>query len=175
MQAAIVQGELRDCVIRKFDATQSASAASEQSWAWFMILIMGAAGRPKPTGGIRTMASGRGVLWGVCALVAAGAIMGTNLVGFADTAPPLNAKAKRGSAVFQQNCVSCHNKQPGDSTPFGPPNLHGIFSSKPLVTPPITPAQATDVIKKGKAPMPAFSGILTDAQISDLIAYLKAQ
>jgi mono/diheme cytochrome c family protein len=43
------------------------------------------------------------------------------------------------------------------------------------VTPPITPAQATDVIKKGKAPMPAFGGMLTDAQISDLIAYLKAQ
>ena len=123
------------------------------------------------------MVSDRGVMWGVCTLVAAGAIMATNLIGFADTAtsPSMNAKAKRGAAVFQQNCVSCHNKQPGDSTPFGPPNLHGIFSSKPLVTPPITPAQATDVIKKGKAPMPAFGGMLTDAQISDLIAYLKAQ
>ncbi len=122
------------------------------------------------------MASGRGVLWGVCTLVTAGAIIATNLIGFADTAnPPVNAKAKRGAAVFQQNCVSCHNKQPGDTTPFGPPNLHGIFSSKPLVTPPVTPAQATDVIKKGKAPMPAFGSILTDAQISDLIAYLKAQ
>jgi mono/diheme cytochrome c family protein len=122
------------------------------------------------------MASGRGFLWAACTLVTAGAIISANLVGFADTAtPPMNAKAKRGAAVFQQNCLSCHNKQPGDTTPFGPPNLHGIFSSKPLVTPPVTPAQATDVIKKGKAPMPAFAGILTDAQISDLIAYLKAQ
>jgi mono/diheme cytochrome c family protein len=123
------------------------------------------------------MANDRGVLWGLCTLVAAGAIMATHLIGLADTAaaPAMNAKAKRGAAIFQQNCVSCHNKQAGDSTPFGPPNLHGIFSSKPLVTPPITPAQATDVIKKGKAPMPAFSGVLTDAQISDLIAYLKAQ
>jgi mono/diheme cytochrome c family protein len=141
-----------------------------------MILIMGAARRPKPTGGIRKMASGRGLLWGLCTLVTAGAIIATNLVGFADTATPvMNAKAKRGAAVFQQNCVSCHNKQPGDTTPFGPPNLHGIFSSKPLVIPPVTPAQATDFIKKGKAPMPAFAGILTDAQISDVIAYLKAQ
>jgi mono/diheme cytochrome c family protein len=123
------------------------------------------------------MASGRAVLWGVCTLAVAGSIMATNLIGFADTATPgaMNAKAKRGAAVFQQNCVSCHNKQPGDSTPFGPPNLHGIFSSKPLVTPPITPAQATDVIKKGKAPMPAFGSLLTDAQIGDVIAYLKAQ
>ena len=119
----------------------------------------------------------RGLLWGVCAFVAAGTTIAANLIGFAGTAntPVMNAKAKRGAAVFQQNCVSCHNKQPGDTTPFGPPNLHGIFSSKPMVTPPVTPAQATDIIKKGKAPMPAFAGILTDAQISDLIAYLKAQ
>ena len=112
----------------------------------------------------------------VCILASAGALGISSVIGFADTAKPvMNAKAKRGAAIFQQNCVSCHNKQPDDSTPFGPPNLHGIFSSKPLVTPPITPAQATDVIKKGKAPMPAFGSILTDAQISDLIAYLKAQ
>jgi mono/diheme cytochrome c family protein len=123
------------------------------------------------------MASARELLWGVGTVVTAGAIMATTLIGFADTAAPpvMNAKAKRGAAIFQQNCVSCHNKQPGDTTPFGPPNLHGIFSSKPLVTPPVTPAQATDTIKKGKAPMPAFAGVLTDAQISDLIAYLKAQ
>ena|ERR1700761_6367953 len=104
-------------------------------------------------------------------LVAAGVVIGS-----ADTAKPaMNAKAKRGAEVFQQNCVSCHNKQPGDTTPFGPPNLHGIFSSKPLVNPPITPAQATETIKKGLPPMPAFGTILSDAQISDVIAYLKAQ
>ncbi len=100
----------------------------------------------------------------------------TTLMGFADTAKPaMSAKAKRGSALFQQNCVSCHNKKPDDTTPFGPPNLHGIFSSKPLVTPPITPEQAADVIRKGIAPMPAFGSMLSEAQISDLIAYLKVQ
>ena len=127
------------------------------------------------TGGTREMVIGRRLL-AVCILASAGAMGITNVIGLADTAKPvMNAKAKRGAAIFQQNCVSCHNKQPGDTTPFGPPNLHGIFSSKPLVTPPVTPAQATDIIKKGKAPMPAFAGVLTDAQISDLIAYLKAQ
>src|ERR1700733_4437165 len=127
------------------------------------------------TGGTRKMVMGRGLL-AVCVLAAAGAMGVSNVVGFADTAKPvLNAKAKRGAAIFQQNCVRCHNKQPDHATPFGPPNLHGIFSSKPLVTPPITPAQATETIKNGKAPMPAFGSILTEAQISDLIAYLKAQ
>ncbi len=102
--------------------------------------------------------------------------MTASLMGLADTAKPvLTVRAKRGEAIFQQNCVSCHNKQPDDATPFGPPNLHGIFSSKPMVHPPITPAQTIAFIKKGAAPMPAFAGILTDAQINDLIAYLKVQ
>jgi len=41
MQAAIVQGERSDCVIRKSAAVRSALAASEQGWAWFMILMDG--------------------------------------------------------------------------------------------------------------------------------------
>jgi mono/diheme cytochrome c family protein len=126
-------------------------------------------------GGIRRMVIGRRLL-AVCILASAGAMGVSTVISFADTAKPvMNAKAKRGAAIFQQNCVSCHNKQPNDSTPFGPPNLHGIFSSKPMVTPPITPAQATETIKNGKAPMPAFGSILSEAQISDLLAYLKAQ
>ena len=54
------------------------------------------------------MASARELLWGVGTLVIAGAIMATTLIGFADTAaaPVMNAKAKRGAAIFQQNCVS---------------------------------------------------------------------
>jgi mono/diheme cytochrome c family protein len=121
-------------------------------------------------GGNKGMVIGR-VLFGMGVLIAAGA-----LIGSAETAKPvMNAKAKRGAAIFQQNCVSCHNKKPDDTTPFGPPNLHGIFSSKPMVSPAITPAQATETIKKGLPPMPAFGSILSEAQISDLIAYLKAQ
>jgi mono/diheme cytochrome c family protein len=113
---------------------------------------------------------------GVGTLVTAGAMLAVSLIGLADTPKPaMNGKAKRGATLFQQNCASCHNKQPGDTTPFGPPNLHGIFSSKPLVNPPITPAQASQTIHDGKAPMPAFGSMLTEAQIGDLIAYLKTQ
>ncbi len=121
--------------------------------------------------------SDRWIRGGACLLVAAGFIALTSLGGFADTAksPVMNVKAKRGSVLFQQNCVSCHNKQPDDTTPFGPPNLHGIFSGKPLVHPALTPEQATEFIRKGSSPMPAFGSLLTEAQISDLIAYLKAQ
>ncbi len=122
------------------------------------------------------MAIGR-VRLGVLTLVSAGVIVATQFMGFADTAktPVMTARAKRGAAIFQQNCVSCHNKQPDDTTPFGPPNLHGIFSAKPKVNPALSPTQAVAFIKKGAAPMPAFANILTDAQINDLIAYLKIQ
>lgn len=111
-------------------------------------------------------------------VVLAGTVALTSLAGLAADAaktPVMTPKAKRGSVLFQQNCVSCHNKEANDTTPFGPPNLHGIFSAKPLVHPALTPAEAADFIRKGKAPMPAFGGMLTEAQIGDLIAYLKVQ
>ena len=112
-----------------------------------------------------------------CLLLGAGALVATNMVGLADAAKPpvMTVRAKRGSALFQQNCASCHNKQADDTTPFGPPNLHGIFSAKPKIHPTLTPAEATEFIRKGKAPMPAFGELLTEAQIGDLIAYLKVQ
>jgi mono/diheme cytochrome c family protein len=158
---------------------------SPNGWAaWFMIFMAGCSKRSatRPVAETRRqceMAIGlfseRRARLGVLTLVTAGAIIAANLIGFADTAKPMSAKAKQGAALFQENCVSCHNKQPDDTTPFGPPNLHGIFSSKPMVKPPITPAQASDIIRKGVAPMPAFGELLTEAQINDLIAYLKVQ
>ena len=73
----------------------------------------------------------------------------------------MSAKAKRGAVIFQQNCVSCHNKQPDDVTPFGPPNLHGMFSSKPLVHPALTPAQAEGLLRqlKGVKLLEGFRGM----------------
>jgi mono/diheme cytochrome c family protein len=164
------------------------SGSGRRSPAWFIILIdgmqqpqRGPADQNIPEAN-RKMVMGRGLLsqrvrLGVGILVTAGALIATNLIGYADTGKPpvMTAKAKRGAVIFQQNCVSCHNKQPDDATPFGPPNLHGLFSSKPFVHPALTPAQAEAFIKKGAAPMPAFGGILTEAQLADLIAYLKAQ
>ncbi len=108
-------------------------------------------------------------------VLVAGIFALATVIGLADTAKPMNARAKRGATLFQQHCVTCHNKQPDDATPFGPPNLHGIFSSKPLVQKPVTPLQAKRIIKNGFAPMPPFGGVLSSTQIDDLIAYLKVQ
>lgn len=86
----------------------------------------------------------------------------------ANAAP--DSGAKRGDALFHERCVNCHNKQAGDTTPFGPPNLHGILRNKV-----ITPAEAAAIIRQGKGQMPPFGAVLKANEIDDLIAYLKTQ
>jgi mono/diheme cytochrome c family protein len=76
---------------------------------------------------------------------------------------------KRGDTLFHQRCAVCHSKQPGDNTPFGPPNLYQIFRKKT-----ITVAEATEIVHKGKGPMPAFGESITNTQIKDVVAYLSA-
>lgn len=89
----------------------------------------------------------------------------------ARAADTLTGRAKQGQAIFQQRCVSCHNKQPGDTSPFGPPNLSGIFKGPSR----LTTRQAVEIIEKGKSPMPAFGTILTHSDIDALIAYLRTR
>jgi mono/diheme cytochrome c family protein len=87
-----------------------------------------------------------------------------------------SGKAKLGETVFKTNCIQCHNKQPGDTTPFGPPNLHGIIGTNTSTTPPqVTPQVAMETIRKGKGIMPPFEGKLSPADISNVVAYLKTQ
>ena len=78
-------------------------------------------------------------------------------------------RAKRGETTFQQHCLACHNKQPGDSMPFGAPNLHGIFHGRSA----ITTKQAEDIIVHGKGSMPAWGAVLTHSDIDAVVDYLK--
>jgi mono/diheme cytochrome c family protein len=83
-----------------------------------------------------------------------------------------NPKVAQGDAIFHKQCVNCHNKQPGDTSPFGPPNLHGVFHNKTLN---VTPADAQNIISHGKGNMPSFGNALTKDDIQSVIAYLKTQ
>jgi mono/diheme cytochrome c family protein len=100
-------------------------------------------------------------------------IAGVLLAGTAGIAaaqkPAASAKVKHGETVFKANCIGCHNKEPGDTTPFGPPNLHGVLGKNPV----LTPQQATETIKQGKGVMPPFAGKLNDSDINAVVAYLK--
>jgi mono/diheme cytochrome c family protein len=88
-----------------------------------------------------------------------------------DDAPSRKIRIEEGEKTFRQYCISCHNKAVGDTAPFGPPNLHGIFRGKSA----ITTAEATTVIVKGKSSMPGWGNVLTRSDISNVIAYLRTQ
>ena len=83
---------------------------------------------------------------------------------------PLGTNAKRGKALFQQYCMNCHNKQPGDTMPFGPPNLNGIFRGPS----PMTTKEAEDTVVRGKGTMPGWGAVLSHSDVDDVVAYLKA-
>ena len=73
-----------------------------------------------------------------------------------------------GSQVFHARCISCHNQQPGDNSPFGPPNLFSEFKRKA-----ITHSQAEVVIVHGKGTMPPFGTVLSKGEIQRVIEYLN--
>ena len=107
-------------------------------------------------------------------VIAGAACLAAAIPGSSDVShPALSGAARRGETIFRQHCVLCHDKRPGDTSPFGPPNLHGIFrASAPMR---ITPRQAVATISDGKGNMPAFGKTLSRSQIQSLISYLKTQ
>lgn len=78
---------------------------------------------------------------------------------------------KQGDEIFHQRCVVCHSKQPGDTTPFGPPNLYAVFRGHP----PLTTTQAETIVMNGKDQMPSFKAVLTKPEIKSVIAYLRSR
>lgn len=89
--------------------------------------------------------------------------------GKANAANSTNAKIQEGSKVFHDRCASCHNKQPGDDSPFGPPNLYSAFRGHPS----LSRLQAETIIENGRNAMPAFGKVLNKSEIVSVIAYLQ--
>src|SRR3974390_539234 len=82
------------------------------------------------------------------------------------------ATVKQGDEIFHKRCVVCHNKQPGDTTPFGPPNLYTVFRGHPTT---LTPTQAETIVMNGRGQMPSFKAVLTRTEIRSVIAYLRSR
>jgi mono/diheme cytochrome c family protein len=78
---------------------------------------------------------------------------------------------KHGNEIFHQRCALCHTQQPGQSLPFGPPNLYDVFRGPS----PLSPRQAETIIVQGKGGMPAFGTVLSRSDIRCVIAYLRAK
>jgi cytochrome c6 len=85
------------------------------------------------------------------------------------TVSPVLAQSS-GADTYKAKCQMCHGADGHGNTPAGK-----AMNARPFNSPDVLKESDTDlmaVIKNGKNKMPAFTGKLTDAQITDVVAYI---
>jgi mono/diheme cytochrome c family protein len=79
--------------------------------------------------------------------------------------------ADRGREIFYYKCWFCHNEFAG---PQSAPNLMGVFQRKQLLSGrPTTDDGIKDEIRNGGAGMAGYKYTLDDADLNDLVAYIR--
>ncbi len=91
-----------------------------------------------------------------------------SLVVFAGTVSSFGQSS--GADTYKAKCQMCHGADGAGDTPAGKAMKANPFNSPAVLKQ--SDAELTTIIQKGKNKMPAFSGKLTDAQISDVLAYI---
>jgi len=77
-----------------------------------------------------------------------------------------------GAALFKQKCAACHGADGKGDTSMGKMLKLRDLGSEDVQKQ--TDAQLTDIVENGKGKMPGYKGKLTDAQIKDLIAFIRS-
>ena len=76
-----------------------------------------------------------------------------------------------GGADYKAKCQMCHAADGSGKTPAGEKmGAHDLRAPDVVKE---TDAQMIDITSKGKNKMPAFAGKLTDAQIKDVVGYIR--
>ena len=96
--------------------------------------------------------------------------MAATLVLAASVAAPAFA-AGTGEADYKAKCASCHGADGLAATPMG--KMFKIASFKDPGQVKLTDAEMIASTTKGKGKMPAYDGKLSEAQIKDVIAYIR--
>lgn len=82
----------------------------------------------------------------------------------ADALP--EGQADRGAAVYTEHCATCH----------GPDGLGGDLGVSLIARPVLLrPADYAAILQKGRHRMPGFQIVLSDQQVADTLAWLRAQ
>lgn len=85
---------------------------------------------------------------------------------FLALALPQVASAQSAADNYKAKCAMCHGAD-GSKSMMGTKPLNGPDVQK------MSDADLTDAITNGKGKMPAYKGKLSDAQIKDLVSYIK--
>jgi len=85
--------------------------------------------------------------------------------------PSTLAFGQAGADTYKAKCMMCHAADGSGSSPAGKAMVAIPFSSPALVK--ASDADLIAATTKGKGKMPAYSGKLTDAQIKDVVAYIR--
>ena len=76
----------------------------------------------------------------------------------------------RGENIYWHKCWACHNKYQQAA-----PTLEGLFSRSALITGvPVTEENVAAHIKKGGPGMPTFGTTLSNADVTDVVSYLRS-
>ncbi len=91
------------------------------------------------------------------------------LTAFASTS---GTRAQSATAdLYKAKCASCHAADGSGDTPAG--KKLGAHDFRSAEVQKQTDAQLTEVIKKGKNKMPAYEKTLKEAQVKELVAYIR--
>ena len=76
-----------------------------------------------------------------------------------------------GADTYKSKCQMCHAADGSGNTPAGKSTKALPFSSPDIVSK--SNADLIAITKNGKGKMPAYTGKLTDAQITDVVGYIR--
>jgi len=76
-----------------------------------------------------------------------------------------------GEAVYKAKCATCHGADGVGATPAGKATKARDFCSDEVKKE--TDAEWTEIIAKGKNKMPAYDRKITDAEVKDVVAYIR--
>ena len=99
-------------------------------------------------------------------------LLGVALVNAMALSTALSALAQdSGAATYKAKCQMCHATDGSGDTPAGKSMKAMSFLRPDAVT--MSDADLIGIVKNGKAKMPAYSGKLTDSQITEVVAYIR--
>ena len=76
-----------------------------------------------------------------------------------------------GEAVYKAKCATCHGADGVGATPAGKATKARDFCSDEVKKE--TDAEWTEIIVKGKNKMPSYDKKITDAEVKDVVAYIR--